>query len=439
MWFASDNTSGGRARGHRGGGAGERRPRRLLRRRRGDGAGDGADPRDLRGAGGGGLPGRHRHGGERAGARLPLPALGDGLLPPQRPRRGGRMRRAGVLHRRREADAARRRARQDRARRASRRRWPSPCAPACTTCRRARSASPTPPSRAPSTRPTRWRRWPRWRAPRACRCTWTARASPTRSSAARLHAGRAHLEGRGRRAELRRHQERLPGGRGGGAVRSGPRLGVRAPAQARRASLLQAPVPVGADGGLSRRRALAATWRRGPTRGPAELGARDRRAAGRAAAASGRGEHGLRRLAARRAPRRTGGGRRVLPLAGRARAWTGPADEPLAARLVCGWSTRRGEVAALLGVLEGARKRPSARDTGSGWVIGTMWPAPGTVTRTAAGAAAAMASTTARDDRRRSRRRRRAGAAPPEAARRRGRPPKRSSSRGEHDRHPVDA
>ena len=53
--------------------------------------------------------------------------------------------------------------------------------PACTRCSAARSASPTRPRRARSTARTRWRPWPRWRARRACRCTWTARASPTRS------------------------------------------------------------------------------------------------------------------------------------------------------------------------------------------------------------------------------------------------------------------
>ncbi len=100
----------------------------------------------------------------------------------------------------------------------------------------------------------------------------------------RLHAGGADLEGRGGRAELRRHQERLLRGRGGGAVRSGAGLGVRAQAQARRASLLEVPLPRGADGGLSRGRSLAHA--RGVGKRPGlGVGARPRRGAGGAALA----------------------------------------------------------------------------------------------------------------------------------------------------------
>ena len=138
MWFTSDNAGPAAPEVHGGGGRRQRRPCALLRRRRGDGAGDRAAARDLRGAGGRCLPGGHRHGGERAGARLPLPALGDGVLPPPRPCQGGRVRRAGVLHRRRQADAARGRARPDRAGDAARGRWPPPGGSGCTTCRRAR-------------------------------------------------------------------------------------------------------------------------------------------------------------------------------------------------------------------------------------------------------------------------------------------------------------
>ena len=81
MWFASDN-------------AGPAHPAvldALARANEGfaasygadeaHGPGDGAAARDLRGARGGGVPRRHRHGGERAVARLPVPALGDGVLP----------------------------------------------------------------------------------------------------------------------------------------------------------------------------------------------------------------------------------------------------------------------------------------------------------------------------------------------------------------------
>ena len=116
MWFASDNTHG----------AAPEVLEAVVRANAGHATSYGADETMARvtariraifeAPGGGGPSGPDRHRGERARARLPLPAVGDRLLPPQRPRRGGRMRRAGVLHRRREADAARRRAREDRAR-----------------------------------------------------------------------------------------------------------------------------------------------------------------------------------------------------------------------------------------------------------------------------------------------------------------------------------
>ncbi len=76
---------------------------------------------------------------------------------------------------------------------------------------------------------------------------------------ARLLGGR---DGRGlRRGQLRRHQERLHGGRGHRAARPRAALGDAAPAQTRRAALVQAPVPVGADGGLSRRATSGSTTR----------------------------------------------------------------------------------------------------------------------------------------------------------------------------------
>ena len=94
--------------------------------------------------------------------------------------------------------------------------------------------------------------------------------------------GRDDLARRRRCAVLRRHQERRAGGRGGDLLRSGEGRRFRLPAQARRASLLQDALPLGAARRLSRRRSVAAqrartpiAWRRAwPTAWRALAGAR---------------------------------------------------------------------------------------------------------------------------------------------------------------------
>ena len=246
----------GRARGPGGAGARQRGPRALLRRRGGDGAGAVAARGDLRGARGGGAPGRHRHRRQFAGAGLPHPALGRDLLSRRGARELGRMRRARVLHRRRQAHPARRRPRPDRpggARRGARhrRRGERPQRPAggAVADQRHRGRDGLRPRR-----PRRARRpGPRGRACRASR----RRPLRQRGRGARLHPGRAQLEGRRRRADARRHQGRVLRGRGGDLLRPRPRPRLRLPPQAGRPSLLQAPLPRGADRGLARRRPLA--------------------------------------------------------------------------------------------------------------------------------------------------------------------------------------
>ena len=235
------------------------------------------------------------------------------------------MRRAGVLHRRRQADAARRRARADRAGEpgagAGRdRRWR-----ACTTCRSGaltltnatEAGAVYGPDEVAALAGDR-------RGPPGCRCTWTGRASPTRWSA--LGCTPAELTWKAGVDAL------SFGGTKNGCLGveavmlfdPARGLGVRAAAQARRASLLQAPLPVGADGGLSRRTTSGSSWRaRANARAAALARGHRRRCRGRGccirprrtwSSPPGRGA-GHRRGA--------GGGGAVLPLAGRARAWTG--------------------------------------------------------------------------------------------------------------------
>ena len=86
-------------------------------------------------------------------------------------------------------------------------------------------------------------------------------AAGQRAGADGRGTGRDDLEGRCRRALSRRDQERRHGGRGGDPVRPGESLGVRAAPQARRTSVLQDALHLGADGGLSHGRAVAAPGR----------------------------------------------------------------------------------------------------------------------------------------------------------------------------------
>ena len=101
-------------------------------------------------------------------------------VPPRCAYRGRRSRRSGLLHRRRQADAARRAGRQGHAghrqrglRRDPRRRAPGPAGRA--------SRSPTRPNTGWSTAPPKSPRWASWQSSAASLSTWTARASPTRS------------------------------------------------------------------------------------------------------------------------------------------------------------------------------------------------------------------------------------------------------------------
>ena len=172
--------------------------------------------------------------------------------------------------------------------------------------------------------------------------------------ASRLHAGRADLEGGGRRPELRRHQERLPRRRGGGALRPGHGLGVRAAPQARRAPPLQAPLPLGADGGVSGGRPLAR-----PRRGGERPGARSWRRASRPCPAR-RCVHPTEANAVFASWPRAGH-RAAMAAGAHYYLWPanqsleGPDEEPLSARLVCNWATTPAEVAQFLGVLAGER------------------------------------------------------------------------------------
>ena len=253
------------------------------------------------------------------------------------------MRRAGVLHRRRQADAARRRRRPG----STRRRWSAALALTARARRAQRAARGADADQrhrgGRGLRPRRGRaRSPGSRGARRCRCIWTARASPMRWRTLGCTPAELTWKAGRRRAELRRHQERLPRRRGGDALRPRPRLGVRAAPQARRASLLQAPLSSSAqmeaylaDGLWLRARGARQRPRRGAV-------ARPRRAARRA------------RSCTRSRPTSSSPPGRA-PATGAAQAagaqyylWPfdqsldGPDDEPLSARLVCNWATDRG-------------------------------------------------------------------------------------------------
>ena len=91
---------------------------------------------------------------------------------------------------------------------------------------------------------------------------WRRRAHGRRAArqCARAHerlARRGHVEGRRRRALVRRHQGRRDGRGGGDFLRSATRRQHAGPAQARRRARLQAPLHRGADGGIPAGRSLA--------------------------------------------------------------------------------------------------------------------------------------------------------------------------------------
>ena len=344
MWFTSDNAGPAHpavlaalARANDG-------LRRLLRRRRGDGAGDRAAARGLRGARGGGLSGRRpaprrtrwrspasARPGPRSiatatpmsqedecgapefytgGAKLTLLDGAHGRIDPASLARGaGRAGAASVhnvQHGALSADQRHRGGRGLRARRGARARRAS----------RARTGMPV-----------------HMDGARFANALVALGCTP----------GRADLEGRRRRAELRRHQERLPRGRGGDPVRPRPRLGVRAAPQARRASRSPSTAtcrrrwrPISTDD-------LWLELARAGQRPRRAAVARARGAARRAARAPDRGQRRLRRLAARRPPRGAGGGRALLPLAGATRPSTARTTSRVgAARLQLGDHRGRG-------------------------------------------------------------------------------------------------
>ena len=147
----------------------------------------------------------------------------------------------------------------------------------------------------------------------------------------------------------------LLGRRGGDPLRSGQaRLGVRAAPQARRAPVLQAPLPLGPDGGLSRGRPLARVWPRRANAGARELARGLAALPGARLAPPGRGQRGLRRAApAPRTARAQAAGARYYLWPG-GQSLDGPDAEPLGARFVCSWSTTAEEIADLVGALAGA-------------------------------------------------------------------------------------
>ena len=134
--------------------------------------------------------------------------------------RGRRMRRAGILHARRQARADRRARRQADARRRSSMRSATSRKALCITRSPRPSASRSRPNSAPSTRRPRSRRSRRWRTRDGHEAAHGRRALRQRARRARLHAGGADLESRRRCPVVRRDQERRAGGRSGHLLRS---------------------------------------------------------------------------------------------------------------------------------------------------------------------------------------------------------------------------
>ena len=115
---------------------------------------------------------------------------------------------------------------------------------------------------------------------------------------ARAHerlAGASDLDGRGRRALVRRHQGRSAGSRSGRVLRCGPRRQYVGASQARRPSRLQASLHRRADRSLSRRRSLAQTRTSRQRHGRQARRRTCRR--GSSSGVAGRSERGVRRAA----------------------------------------------------------------------------------------------------------------------------------------------
>ena len=199
------------ARGAGGGGARQRGPCRLLRRRCGDGAGDGAAPRDLRGAARRrsiwSRPARRRtrwrspasaRPGRRSTATPRRMSNADECGAPEFYTGGAKLTPLDGAHGRIDPAAL------DAALAAAARAGVHNVQHGALSLTNATEAGTVYDARC-GRGAGRARR-----GATVCRCIWTARASPTRVVGARLHAGGADLEGRRRRAELRRHQERLP-------------------------------------------------------------------------------------------------------------------------------------------------------------------------------------------------------------------------------------
>ena len=175
------------------------------------------------------------HRGQLPGARDVLSAVGHGAHARRGAHRARRMRRAGILHRRRQAFAGRRRGREDRGRR-SRARGSTGSSRTCTACSRACCRSPRPPNAAPSTRRRKSARSPKIAHDRGMARAHGRRALRERAGGAERVARRADLESGRRRAVVRRHQEWRHECRGRGVLRSDPGRGLRVPPQARRAT-----------------------------------------------------------------------------------------------------------------------------------------------------------------------------------------------------------
>ena len=133
--------------------------------------------------------------------------------------------------------------------------------------------------------------------------------------------------------------------------RSGARRQHAGPAQARRPSRLQAPLHRRADGSLSRRRSVAAARDATPTRWQIGSATDLRRRA--CAGLAGRGERGVRRLAARDLRTTEAAGARFYPwTTGSLPAGTTIAADVTLIRLVCSFATAPAEIERFLTLVQ---------------------------------------------------------------------------------------
>ena len=207
------------------------------------------------------LLGQHRDRRQLPRAGGAVPALSRHPLPQGRAYRGRRGRRAGLFHRRRQADAARRTRREGRAGDGRRGLRPRSARTSTRSSRR-RSRSPTRPNTASSIVPPRSPRWARWRSSAGSRFHMDGARLANAAGRHRRQPCRPDLARRRRRLVVRLHQERRAQRRVPDPVQDRAGRRDRGPPQARGTSVVEGPNARGANPRPARRRICGSTMPR---------------------------------------------------------------------------------------------------------------------------------------------------------------------------------